>query len=150
MVKLGWVGAVLLVAVGCGGSDDPEQQVGNETGKSAVTLSFSADWDETQSGPLVEGKRVDVDYDVERLPDCRGDQNGHPGWTITGNYMIDGEEARTFWAGGFSPSGPSATSSFKLDGSGDLELWFEITSVWGCHGYDSDYGHNSHFEVEPR
>ena len=30
----------------------------------------------------------------------------------------------------------------------DLALWFEATSVWGCHAYDSAYGANYHVTIE--
>jgi hypothetical protein len=30
----------------------------------------------------------------------------------------------------------------------DLALWFEATSIWGCHAWDSADGANYHFTIE--
>jgi hypothetical protein len=138
------LGASVLL-VGCGGEaattgEDAEL-------KELVTLTFSADWREEASGPLVVGRKVRVVYDTERLPGCRGDFNGHPGWTITGFASQDGEEAETFEAGGFSPSGGSDEPIFQLLEPGDLAIWFQITNRWGCSEWDSDFGANYHFDV---
>ena len=48
----------------------------------AGTLTFGADFGVTVSGTLQKGRKVRVAYDANRLTACRGDQNGHPGWTI--------------------------------------------------------------------
>ena len=137
-------GLVLLLA-GCGSEASTSAEEGEL--KEIVTLTFTADWREEASGSLVAGRKVRVVYDTERLPQCRGDFNGHPGWTITGFQSQDGGEAETFEAGGFSPSGGSAEPVFGLEEPGDLEIWFQITNRWGCSEYDSDFGANYHFDV---
>jgi hypothetical protein len=115
----------------------------------AGTLTFGADFQTTISGTLQKGKTVRVAYDASRLTACRGDQNGHPGWTITGYWKIGAGAVHSFEAGGFSPSGGSEAPVLALDASGDLQLWFQNNSVWGCNAYDSDFGKNYHFAIQP-
>ena len=115
----------------------------------AGTLTFGADFGVNVSGTLQKGKKVRVAYDANRLTACRGDQNGHPGWTLTGYYKIGSGDVHSFEAGGFSPSGGSSPPVIALDASGDLQIWFQNNSVWGCNAYDSAFGHNYHFAVAP-
>jgi hypothetical protein len=115
----------------------------------AGTLSFGADFGVSVSGTLQKGKTVRVAYDASRLTACRGDQNGHPGWTITGYYTIGSGAVHSFEAGGFSPSSGTAPPVLALDASGDLQIWFQNNSVWGCSAYDSAFGKNYHFAVAP-
>ena len=30
----------------------------------------------------------------------------------------------------------------------DVALWFEATSIWGCHAWDSSNGANYHFTID--
>ena len=104
--------------------------------------------DSIAAGPLVAGGTAKVSYDASRLPSCRGDLNGHPGWSITGHYSLAGGPVGSFEAGGYSPSGGTQAPAIPLASSGTLQVWFEITSAWGCQAWDSDYGRNFRFQVE--
>lgn len=115
----------------------------------AGTLTFTGDRGVDVSGTLEKGKKVRVAYDVNRLTTCRGDQNGKPAWSITGYWRIGSGSVHSFEAGGHSPSGGTAQPVLALDASGDLQIWFQNTSVWGCSAYDSDFGKNYHFAVKP-
>ncbi|MDB4933711.1 MAG: hypothetical protein JWP87_683 [Labilithrix sp.] len=115
----------------------------------AGTLTFGADFRALVSGTLQKGKKIRVTYDANRLTTCRGDQNGHPAWTITGYWKIGGGAVHSFEAGGFSPSGGSDPPVLALDASGELQIWFQNVSVWGCNAYDSDFGKNYRFTVQP-
>ncbi len=115
----------------------------------SATLTFGADFQTTITGALQKGKTVRVAYDASRLTTCRGDQNDHPAWTITGYWKIGRGAVHAFAAGGFSASGGSEQPVLALDASGDLQLWFQNDSVWGCNAYDSDFGKNYHFAVQP-
>lgn len=147
MVRRLFVGALLTLVAGCGagvvGSDGATAAQSANLGDTQ-TLDFGLDG--IRAPALLAGNTASVTYDANRLPDCRGDQNGHPAWSITGYYQLNGGPVGSFWAGGFSPD-PSATSTFPLTGAGDLAMWFEITNVWGCTAWDSDYGRNFHFQV---
>jgi hypothetical protein len=147
--KLGVLFAAALAAFGCtaaAASDDVDTSEA-ALGESA-TITFDGAWNETAAGDLRKGKKVRIVYDAARLPACRGDFNGAPGWAITGFWRIGDGPIRTFPAGGLSPSG-SAESSLSLDVSGDLQIWFQNTSRWGCSAYDSNLGDNYHFAVAP-
>jgi hypothetical protein len=115
----------------------------------AATLTFGANFQVQVSGALEKGKTVRVAYDASRLTACRGDFNGKPGWSITGYYKIGSGDVRTFEAGGFSPSNGGAPPVLTLDASGDLQIWFQNSNRWGCSAYDSDFGNNYRFAVQP-
>ena len=156
-MKLSLVSAafVLVSTFGLPACSSADPPAGADVGTSeaalgeAGTLTFGADFQTAVSGTLQKGKSVRVAYDASRLTACRGDQNGHPGWTITGYWKIGNGPVRSFEAGGFSPSGGSQPPVLALDASGDLQLWFQNNSVWGCNAYDSDFGKNYHFAVQP-
>jgi len=118
--------------------------------QTGASLSFNGDWTVSQSSdPLPVGSTVAVTYDANRLPGCRGTTNtGGPAWSITGYYSLNGGPVQSFWVAGHSPDG-STQSSFALPAntSGDLAMWFQVTNMWGCSEWDSNYEHNYHFNV---
>src|SRR4051812_42219963 len=59
-------------------------------------LSFNADFTSTASGPLVAGQKLHISYDTARNTSCRGDLNGHPGWSVTGFARVAGGPVTTF------------------------------------------------------
>ena len=148
-------GLTALAATGLGGCAPATEADSADIGTSeaalgeAGTLTFGGDFGVSVSGSLQKGKKVRVAYDASRLTACRGDQNGHPGWTITGYYTIGSGSVHSFEAGGFSPSGGTEPPVLTLDASGDLQVWFQNNSVWGCNAYDSAFGKNYHFTVLP-
>ncbi len=150
-LKLRLLFAGLLAAAGCaapaGEDGDDVESTEAALGESA-TITFDGAWNERVSGELQKGKKVRVVYDAGRLTTCRGEINGGPGWAITGFWRIGDGRVRMFEAGGLSPSG-GADPSFVLDASGDLQIWFQNTSRWGCSAYDSNHGANYHFGVAP-
>ena len=110
-------------------------------------LTFAANFTQTPSAPLVAGREVRVAYDPARLTACRGNLPGGPGWGITGYYRTNGGTVGTFEAGGLSPSHGTTPPVIVLAAPGDLEIWFQNTSAWGCSAYDSNNGSNYHFAV---
>jgi len=135
---------------GCAAS--PAEDESLETSEAALgeagTLTFHADFREEASGVLQKGKKLRVAYDEARLTSCRGEQFGNPAWAITGFYRIGEGPIRTFPVAGLSPSGPTEPT-LTLDASGDLQIWFQNTSRWGCSAYDSNLGRNYRFTVLP-
>ena len=149
--KLGLLLAGVLAAAGCtapASSEDDGSSTSEAALGSAVTITFDGAWNERVSGELQKGKKVRVVYDADRLTTCRGEINGGPGWAITGFWRIGEGPVRMFEAGGLSASG-GADQSFLLDASGDLQIWFQNTSRWGCSAWDSNLGDNYHFTVAP-
>ena len=129
----------------CGGDPTAGSEASYDTETSV--LAFHADWRIEQVGELLEGGGVRIDYDAQRLTDCRGDMRGQPGWTITGYHSLNGAPPTAFYAAGFSPLTVPEESVIPLDQPGDLEIWFQNTSIWGCSAYDSNFGTNFHFLV---
>jgi hypothetical protein len=129
------------LAMGCSGAtpdaaaDESEGALGD-----TPTLTFAADGAVTQSGAIASGGKVRVQYNDARLPDCRGDFEGKPGWTITGFASNNGTDPIAFATG--------KTATIAVPASGDLALWFQVTNRWGCSAYDSKYGSNYHFTVK--
>ncbi len=154
-LSLIFAGLTMLSAAGMAGCSTPapDEAVALGTSEAALgeagTLTFGADFQTRITGSLQKGKSVRVAYDASRLTQCRGDQNGHPGWTITGYWKVGSGAVHSFEAGGFSPSSGSSQPVLALDASGDLQIWFQNNSVWGCNAYDSDFGKNYHFAIQP-
>ncbi len=150
--------SLLVVLCACGVTSGEERSpVGDfvETGSVAAALdeapaviTFHADGNISLSAPLVKGRPVKVRYAADRLPGCRGEQNGQPAWSITGYWQLNGGEVGSFEAGGYSPSQGTQEPLFALDAPGELQLWFQVTNRWGCSAWDSRYGHNYRFAVQ--
>ncbi|MDF2696527.1 MAG: hypothetical protein K0S65_4910 [Labilithrix sp.] len=145
---LSLVFAGLFATTGCAPTESDEVESAEAALGEGATITFDGAWNERVSGSLQKGKKVRVVYDAGRLTTCRGDQNGAPAWTITGFWRIGDGPVQMFEAGGHSASG-GADQAFTLDASGDLQLWFQNTSRWGCNAYDSNLGDNYHFGVAP-
>ncbi len=120
--------------------DDTEQ---TDAALGEATVTFGADWSENVSGVLVEGGKLTIAYDDTRLASCRGTQGGVPQYAVTAHYRLGGEEGSVVVAGLTNGQSPTV----ELEGSGELELWFEATNKWGCHAWDSDLGQNYRFNV---
>lgn len=112
-------------------------------------IIFHDDWNISRRGLFIEGGKVRVAYEAKRLPGCRGDQNGHPAWSITGYARVNDGPVQSFEAGGFSPSGGSAQPVIDLPAAGKVAFWFQLTNVWGCTAWDSNYGENFVYEIGP-
>src|SRR5690606_30308420 len=70
-----------------------------------ASITFRGDWNIARSGLFIEGGVARVAYDASRLPQCRGEQNGEPAWSITGYAQVNDGPVQRFEAGGYSPSG---------------------------------------------
>ncbi len=142
------------------GCNPPEERAdeGRTAAESALESSdtprirFKADWGVVTTGKLMSGRKVRIDYDANRMPSCRGDlAGGRPGWTVTAHYRFAGGETKSITAAGHSPSGP-LDPTIEIPAAmepGDLEIWFENVSRWGCQAWDSNYGDNFHFSAAP-
>lgn len=132
----------------CGAEPDVGTSEPGYATETAV-LAFHEDWRIEQTGRLVAGGAVRVEYDEARLTQCRGDQYGHPAWTITGYASLNEQAPASTYLAGFSGAGQDEEPIFALDQPGDLAIWFQNVSVWGCSAFDSNFGTNFHFVVEP-
>jgi len=116
------------------------------------TLTFRPDGTVTQTGTLAVGQRLRVRYAQERIASCGGTTMGNAAWAITGYASLNGAAARSFETGVAAAGGTrtSVDASVELTAAGDLALWFQKTSRWGCQAWDSRHGQNYHFSVALR
>ena len=109
-----------------------------------ATLTFDAAFEEHVDGALVPDGTFTIEYDAERLTNCRGTHNGYRGWDIIAHVL-------------FQPSGERAMQSVVSEsgaiyipaGTEAMELWFENTGIEcrGESGWDSNLGENYTFDV---
>lgn len=159
----------LVLQPACGGEPDSSVDetlpaVGGKadsTQPTVATLSFAADWSESQSGVLTAGGQAAIDYDEARLPNCRASHNGNPGWQITAylKFLPSGavSDAELF-AHQTKPTGEVDYYTWEKQtpllsipaGTESIEVWFKNVSAFDhpCTEWDSDFGRNYHFAVE--
>jgi len=114
-----------------------------------AVLAFDADFSESQSAALEAGDSVVLHYAPERLATCAGSTGGRAAWGITGYWKVDGGEVHSLMVARAQGSElVAADPSITVPPGRELQLWFEATSVWGCHAYDSDYGANYRFAID--
>jgi hypothetical protein len=114
-----------------------------------TTITFRADWTQTVSGTLVAGRPLRVVYDPARLPQCRGTVQGNPAWAITGYFRLNDGAVQRFSPQLLGGSSPQTSPVSLPNTAGRLEMWFQVTNRWGCNAWDSAYGRNYGFLVQP-
>lgn len=118
----------------------------------SATVKFGASGAPIVSGDLVEGGTLEIDYDADRLPACRGGSAAHPMWTLTGFASTNGGRAKPFYVAGNSEDGSIDVTNpppakITLSEAGEVALWFQVTGSAGCSKYDSVGGENYKFRV---
>lgn len=118
-------------------------------GADGAVLSFDADWSESQSAAIRAGDAVVVHYDPARLAQCQYSSGGRAGWSITAHYKVDGGATKSLLvtrAEGSTlvPADPTIT----IPRGRNLSLWFDATSAYGCHAYDSNMNANYQFSIQ--
>jgi len=118
----------------------------------AATLKLGADFTTSITGEAVAGKGLRVEYALERLPKCRGNVGGGgPGWNVTGFYSENGGAAKTFEVSALTPDGKDRVAKAARivpSQGGDVAIWFQIASAFGCSEFDSQFGQNFHVPVK--
>ena len=148
-----YLAAALVTLVAC--AETPDSADPGADGKadgSQTTLRFARDWSERADGPIVAGRSIRIDYDLDRLTACRGSTNGSDVWGITGFASFDGAEAQTFEVTRLV-NGRAVRAPIELSipaHAQSVELWFSNTNRWGCNAYDSNEGANYQFDIEQR
>lgn len=145
--------ACALVLAGCGTGSSDASVTGDDANQTeGGSIDFASGYSSHVSGAIAAKKAIKVTYALDRLPQCRGNiGGGGPGWNITGHYAVNGGAAQSFEVTTLSPDGKDRVTkpaSITLDQGGDVAFWFEVTSAFGCHEYDSQFGQNYHFAVQ--
>jgi hypothetical protein len=147
--------ATLVVTGACVAESDSSPTGGGSGGKAdgdLATIVFDVDWNETVvDGPLVAGRAIRVDYDLDRLNACRGSTNGSEVWGVTGYASFDGAPAQTFGVSRLDSGGRVRPVTAEIEipsGTERVAMWFSISNRWGCIAYDSNDSANYDFAVE--
>lgn len=123
-------------------------------------ISFFDSWGEHLTGTLRQGGHLVIDYDLDRLPTCRGTHNGHPAWDIVahvkftpGGQLVSGS-VRAFDSPQGHPTGPGRTKALEVKIPAEAtaaEIWFHNFTGAGssCEAWDSNYGANYIHEIWP-
>jgi hypothetical protein len=160
LVATGTLTATLLAALATGCSAQSSEPGGDlqapgaeqDVTADAATLKLGSDFTTNLTGEATAGKGLRVEYALERLPQCRGNVGGGgPGWNVTGFYSENGGAAKTFEVSALTADGKDRVSkSARIVPSqgGDIAIWFQIASAFGCSEFDSQFGQNFHVPVK--
>lgn len=138
-----------MLAVACG-AETTTTGSDNADVTSGARLALTSDFKVAFTGQAKAGQPLSVDYALDRLPKCRGNSSGAPGWNIYGYYSENGGAAKSFEVTQLTADKldrVAKTATITPKQGGDLAIWFSSESVFGCHEYDSQYGQNFHLDV---
>lgn len=143
-----------LAATSCVATSDDDSTApcdGKCDGGSAPMIRFDDDFTQSISGDLVAGGAVRIDYDLDRLTECRGSTGGSEVWGVTGYAQFDDGDPVTFGLSRLDGGRvvPVIASVDVPDGATTLATWFSVSNRWGCIAYDSNYGANYDFAIAP-
>jgi len=128
-----------------------------------ATLDFDADWNEDVDGRIHAGRPMRVVYDPDRAS-LSNSHNGSPAWGVNGYAvytLTDGSQTNPsiFPAITFENHQgrttnmpiPNPTELTPPPGAVSVEMWFRNWTAGSSPGeeYDSDFGKNYHFEIQP-
>lgn len=149
MLRTNFPVAIALSVFGCGGELGPSARSTESPITTSATIEFTADYQTRVTGSLEAGGAAAINYAPARLTTCRGTIYSNPAWTIQAHYRIDGGPVRAITVAGMAPSADQVGLPLDLDRAGELEIWFENTSIHGCQAWDSALGRNYRFTVLP-
>jgi hypothetical protein len=121
-----------------------------------VRVRFSDDWSERVEGELHSDSVLVIDYDWDRLPQCRVVYRGFETWEILAHVRFDDgshvpAQSVTRHGGQGSSGVSQVLAAYPIPSAArHVELWFENTQYPPtCQAWDSDYGRNYHFDIAP-
>ncbi len=118
------------------------------------TLTFNEGWTHSLFGTLQGGTTLMVDYDIDRLGQCRGQYKDYETWGVQVEYRINGGPVEwktlTVAWGEWNQEFRKQTPAFipLPAGPGTIEMWFVNMDRKGCAAYDSRYGQNYVFTFQ--
>lgn len=134
------------------------------TTNATATLQFRPDWTTTTTSEIVQGGQLCIEYDPERLMRCRMEWDGaeiwglevqiifHPRGTFSASLLKD---VRPEPWGPVIAHAPQPVDVTIPSDAEWIEMWFHNflpEQVGGnqCDAWDSRYGQNYWYQVEPR
>jgi hypothetical protein len=129
-------------------SGDEQEQTSD-----AATLRLTSDFQTAFTGEAAAAKGIRVEYALERLRQCRGNVGGGGGlgWNVTGFYSENGGTPKSFEVSALTPDGKdriAKAARIVPSGGGDVAIWFQVSSAFGCSEFDSQFGNNFHLAVK--
>lgn len=115
----------------------------------AATVRFNADWTMNVEGDLSTAKAINVEYALERLPNCRAHYHGQPAWDILAYARFDGGPTQNVTVTrGFGNDRAAVPGAFAVPaGAREMELWFFASDAFSCRQYDSNWSQNYHVKL---
>ena len=120
-----------------------------------ATVWFNTGWSETTAGVFAQGGKLDVEYDLNRMPQCfHASTDGVPAWNTEayalfspGNRLVHASVRGSYDATADKWSNQPFDTDIPSDAT-SVALWFE-TSGDGCTtSWDSDYGQNYVYSIQ--
>ena len=123
-------------------------------------VSFFDNFTQYAFGARHEGGWLRINYEIARLPQCRGTHNGYPAWDIvaTARFSPGGQTAsgsvRSIVTNMGTPTNDATDLPWTLAIPADatsVDLWFHNFDGAGqsCDAWDSNYGANYHYDIWP-
>ncbi|HZI11923.1 MAG TPA: DUF6209 family protein [Myxococcus sp.] len=115
------------------------------------TVVFQEGWVEYTVGTLKQGQTFSIQYDLDRLPECRQSYNGAPTWEVWAYWRFDngvtGEKSVTAVSGYHRYGVPVQIT--PPAGARSVQLWFKNWDRGYCVRWDSNYNANYRFTLAP-
>ncbi|MEO6771911.1 MAG: DUF6209 family protein [Kofleriaceae bacterium] len=113
-----------------------------EVGPTHANFVFDADFTQHRDGVFAPGGEVSIVYATSRLALCEATQGGLPQYDITAWVkFLPGNQLTAVSVRDGAPAIAVPTDARQA------EVWFETTSVYGCHAFDSNFGSNYTFDA---
>lgn len=121
------------------------------------TIQLRRDWQNLTTSTLRAGSRIAIAYDRERMTSCHTRRYGRPTWNVKAHvrWLPSGQlEEHPISEADYQGINDVVMSLTILEAPQDatgLELWFEHQGYNGavCQEWDSNYGQNHSFNLEP-
>jgi hypothetical protein len=132
-------------------SDDPAPATPVLSFSDTAAGGSGEDFSTTQSGPLIAGGNVTVEYDLARISTCQATSNGFAVWGVTGYAQFDDGTIVTLTLSQLQGANviPVAATLALPASATSVALWFAESNEWGCIAYDSNYSQNYTFALQP-
>lgn len=152
---------LLLSLTACGPTEpDTAQAEQASTPATIARLSFLSNWHEVRSGELRQGSQLILDYDLQRLPQCRGTHNGHPAWDTQAHLrfapggQLVSASVRRFVTNQGVPTTVAESLPLEVtipEDATSVAIYFQNYDGAGgsCSAWDSEFGANYRYAIWP-
>jgi len=150
-MKLSLLFALAAAVTACSVDAQTGSTAAPTTTTASATIDFAKDWSVTQTGTISPGHDLTFRYDLARLSKCRLTEYGQPAWSVNAYVSFDGgaptELVLAPHTNGTNTGIIETTIPTPI--ASDVAFWFYESDDSSCHGWDSSFGKNFHFHIEP-